>query len=122
MQPSVRSSVNSRSRSKSEFVFYNPKTGRPWNDIKRAFESARCEAGIDDVWFHDLRRTAATRMADAGVSLSVIQGILGHANIQTTMRYIHHVSGDQRRAVSTLDRGTQKNAAVKIWSKKRAAG
>src|SRR5262249_39565928 len=50
-----------RTKSKSDYLFPNPKTGRPLNDVKRAFESACREAGIEDLWFHDLRRTAATR-------------------------------------------------------------
>jgi hypothetical protein len=72
-------------------------------------------------------------MADNGVPLSVIQGILGHSDIKTTMRYIHTVSDDKRRAVSTLDKGSRavstldkgskKNGLVEIWSnKKRAVG
>ena len=112
-----------RRQSKSDFVFLNPQTSKPWADVKRAFEAACCESEIDRLWFHDLRRTAATRMADNGVPLSVIQGILGHSDIKTTMRYIHTVSDDKRRAVSTLEKGSKKNGLVKMWSnKKRAAG
>ena len=85
-------------------MFLNPETGLPWTDIKRAFGAACADAQIGGLWFHDLRRTAATRMADAGVPLSVIQGILGHSDIKTTMRYIDVVSGDKRLAVATLDR------------------
>jgi len=122
MNETVRATLlELRRRSKSEFVFLNSETSLPWIDIKRAFGAACADAQIGGLWFHDLRRTAATRMADAGVPLPVIQGILGHSDIKTTMRYIHVVSGDKRLAVATLDR-SRKNAAVKIWSKKRAAG
>jgi integrase len=37
---------------------------------------------------HDLRRTCARHLYDAGVQLTHIQKILGHASIETTMKYI----------------------------------
>jgi integrase len=45
-------------------------------------------AGLGEVRPHDLRRTCARAMRAAGASLEQIQYTLGHANIQTTMRYI----------------------------------
>ena len=36
---------------------------------------------------HSLRATFATRLCEAGVSTRVVQGLLGHSNPQTTMRY-----------------------------------
>ncbi|MEU6563331.1 tyrosine-type recombinase/integrase [Nocardia nova] len=38
---------------------------------------------------HDLRHTGLTWMADAGVSLHVLQKIAGHADSRTTERYLH---------------------------------
>ena len=37
--------------------------------IQRAFEAARLGAALEDFRFHDLRHTAATRMAEAGVDV-----------------------------------------------------
>ncbi len=38
--------------------------------------------------FHDLRHTAACTLAFAGVSLQVIQTILGHTSSKMTQRYV----------------------------------
>lgn len=46
-------------------------------------------AELPKIRFHDLRHTAATLLLRAGASLKSVQKILGHANIATTMKYIH---------------------------------
>lgn len=87
----------------SECVFVNPRTGKPLTDIKNAFKAALKEAGIEGLRFHDLRHTAGTRMADAGVPIAVIADILGHKDIRTTMRYVHATDEGKRRAVKSLE-------------------
>lgn len=41
---------------------------------------------------HILRHTACTRMAEAGVDLKVLQEIMGHKHIDTTMEIYNHVN------------------------------
>ena len=51
-----------------------------------------CEtAKIEGVRIHDLRHSFASMAADAGASLPMIGGLLGHADPQTTARYVHLV-------------------------------
>jgi len=57
--------------------------------LKRAFTTARTKAVIEDFRFHDLRHTAATRMAENGASIVAVKEILGHSDIKTTMKYFH---------------------------------
>ena len=87
----------------SEYVFVNPETNKPYNDIKKAWGSALKRAGIENFRFHDLRHTVATRLAESNVDLVVVKEILGHADIQTTMRYAHAVPKRKIEAISVLD-------------------
>jgi integrase len=64
--------------------------------IRRRFYKALTAAGLDDLreqgmTFHDLRHTFGTLCAGARIELPRIQSWMGHADIQTTMRYLHHV-------------------------------
>lgn len=86
----------------AEFVFGGP-NGRAILDIKHGFGSVLKRAGITDFRFHDLRHTAATRMAEAGVDIRTIAEFLGHATIQMTMRYAHATDDAKRRAASALE-------------------
>jgi integrase len=45
----------------------------------------------DAIVFHDLRHTFGTQCAAKGIDLRRIQAWMGHADIQTTMRYLHYV-------------------------------
>ena len=75
----------------NKYVFINPETGLPYVDIKKSFNKAKEEAGIKDFRFHDLRHTVATRLVEKGIDLLVVMDILGHTNIETTMRYAHPI-------------------------------
>lgn len=63
MNTTTRTMLHNLKR-KSEFVFPNPKTGGRLDNIKRSLHRAVREAEIKDFRFHDLRHTAATRMAE----------------------------------------------------------
>ena len=67
----------------------NPETLKPYNSIKRAWDTARMEAKLSGLRIHDLRHSAASFMANAGTDLFAIGRILGHADHQSTMRYSH---------------------------------
>jgi integrase len=73
---------------------------RPWlshlplsvnfEGLKTGFRRAREDAGLKHVTFHDLRRSCATLMIEAGVDLYVVSKLLGHSSVAVTQsRYAH---------------------------------
>ena len=75
------------------FVFPNPMTRQPFQNIFYAWNTARRLAGCPDVRIHDLRHTFASTLVNQGVTLYEVQKLLGHANIKTTERYAHLAQG-----------------------------
>jgi integrase len=65
----------------------------------------------DPIVFHDLRHSFGTQCAARGIDLRKIQAWMGHADIQTTMRYLHYVPAhdDAARltAAFTAETGTE---------------
>ena len=57
--------------------------------IQAEFASARTNARMPHVHFHDLRHTTASLLVQAGVSLYTVGEILGHSTPATTQRYAH---------------------------------
>lgn len=70
-----------------DYVFFNHFTGKPYNDLKKAFRSACKRAKINNFTFHDLRHTFASHLVMRGVYLSTVKAYLGHKTIRMTERY-----------------------------------
>jgi integrase len=119
MSAAVRQMLEQQPKT-SGHVFPSPKTGGQLIDIKRRFDLARTVAKISDFRFHDLRHTAATRLADAGVNVIVIAEILGHGDIRTTKRYSHAMDEAMREAVEKLaGMGAARQKRVKNGGKEK---
>lgn len=69
-----------------------------------ACRKAAQRAGISKpVHPHSLRHAFATHLLEAGVNLRTIQILLGHANLETTARYLHVADVAVRSTASPLD-------------------
>jgi integrase len=95
---------------KGNYVFYGetPRQAAAWG-LERAFRRAVREAGIENLRFHDLRHTFATRLVQAGVDLYKVQRLLGHKSPDMTQRYAHHSTESLREGVEILDQNIKKD-------------
>jgi integrase len=67
-----------------------------WADVKR-------RAGVaPGARFHSLRHSFGSFLGAAGVDAKTIQGLLGHADLETTSRYLHSSRAAQEAAVAAL--------------------
>lgn len=74
------------------YLFVSPATGKPVRAeaVRRAIHRARLAAGLKKVVTpHMLRHSFASHLVDAGTDIRVIQHLLGHASITTTVVYTH---------------------------------
>lgn len=72
--------------------------------VTRHFQELCRQAGVPVIRFHDLRHTAATLMAEAGVPEETRKWILGHTNVAMTRHYSHESERLMREAVEALGR------------------
>jgi integrase len=89
---------------KSEWLFPTATdSSRPVASVADAHEAAIRRSKIERPFrLYDLRHTALTRMAMAGVDLPTLRELAGHANIQMTMRYVHPTSEHKKAAMEKL--------------------
>jgi site-specific recombinase XerD len=81
-----------RARRPEDWLFPGRVSGRPvtcktgW----RVFQIAKAKAGVTKRGgLHSLRHAFATHLVEAGTDIVVIQRLLGHTSIRSTLRYLH---------------------------------
>ena len=90
----------------SDLVFINWRTGEPAKNSSYDTHLYKLcdEAGIKRFCMHALRHTYATRAIESGMPPKVLQKLLGHASIKTTMdRYVHVTNDSMESAVRQFE-------------------
>jgi integrase len=62
------------------------------NRVRAVYRKALEDACLRRLRFHDLRHTFGTRAVEKAESILELKEWMGHANVQTTMRYLHYKS------------------------------
>lgn len=86
----------------SEFVVEHG--GARVKSIRTAFNAAKARAGLEGVTIHDVRRSAARFMVEAGVPMDKVAQMLGHSNTAMTEKVYGRFSPDHLHdAADVLD-------------------
>jgi integrase len=93
---------------KSRYAFPSPAStdtaDKPIARVHKAHYGAVARAGIKPRFIlYDFRHTYASRAVMAGVDLPTLAALLGHTNIQMSMRYVHPAEEHKREAVGKLE-------------------
>ena len=83
-------------------VFASPVTGGRLNNVKKAWAGITEAAGIPDLRWHDLRHDFASQLVMLGVSLYVVQELLGNTKAKMTQLYARLAPSTLATAVSRL--------------------
>ena len=82
---------------RNAYVFTTKTGGRythAWDDAKTIGKAA----GVKDAHPHKFRATYATKLLQSGIDLKTVQKLLGHKNLESTMRYLARAESSTVRA------------------------
>jgi integrase len=86
-----------------EYVFLNPKTGKPYVYRKKFLTTLCKNAKVQRFTFHCIRHFTASLLDNKGVSLTDIQKLLGHERATTTDIYLQSLRGSTDEAIKNLE-------------------
>ena len=84
--------------------------------LRNLFRYRRKKTGIQKANPHRFRHTFGSRMAAENVSLPVLQRLMGHADLATTLHYIHlsttELAGEFQRAMTKIQEEYGKKTSI----------
>lgn len=99
LEPNLRAFIGTRTAG----LLFRGAKGRGWSvqSFNRAFRSHLKTCGLSGkgITPHTLRHTFATHLVRSGVSIVTVSKLLGHADIQSTMIYVHVDMGQMKEAI-----------------------
>ncbi len=90
------------------------------NEVAHQFRKYTNDLSLFEFNFHSLRHTYASWLVQNGVNLKIIQELLGHEDISSTMVYAHLASDSRFHAVRTIDRLWSETQKYEIGEKESA--
>lgn len=86
------------------FILTGTATPAEPRTLQRKLEGYASECHLQNIHFHTLRHTFATRCVEVGCDVKTLSEILGHANIAMTMnRYVHPSLEFKRQNIKKLE-------------------
>lgn len=98
-------------------LFTGPRGGRITTAVLRdatSWDEVVTALGLEYLRRHDLRHTALTWLADAGVPVHTLQKIAGHGSLSTTQRYLHPSRQSVQAAGELLSRHLSADAGAHL--------
>lgn len=91
---------------KKGFLFEGNTKGSAYStrSLQEVLQAAKKKAGIMKPGsIHSLRHSFATHLIERGTDVTMIQKLLGHNDLKTTLRYLHTSNKDLLKIISPLD-------------------
>lgn len=88
-------------------LVFPARNGQQRLSVRRAWHGVLAAAGITDFRWHDLRHHFASQLVMRGVDLNTVRDLLGHAQLDMTLRYAHLSPDHRAEAVGRLDDETE---------------
>jgi integrase/recombinase XerD len=91
---------------RSGYLFEGKDKGEPYavRTLQEVLQAAKKKAGVlKPGSVHSLRHSFATHLVERGTDVTMIQRLLGHSNIRTTLIYLHTSNRDLLKVISPLD-------------------
>ena len=91
---------------KKGYLFEGSIKGTPYStrSLQEVLQNAKKKAGImKPGGIHSLRHSFATHLIEKGTDVTMIQKLLGHNDLKTTMIYLHTSNKDLLKIMSPLD-------------------
>lgn len=87
------------------YVIAGAVPGHRVTDLQKPWRRIRQQAGLKDARIHDLRHTYASNAVMQGFDIVMVGKLLGHTQIQTTMRYAHLADDPVQQAAAKVSAG-----------------
>ena len=112
MTDRIKAMLSGMPKTGPDALIFPDRNGNRIKHVSKTFDEAVASIGlnkgIDDerlrCVFHTLRHTHASRLLESGADIFQVSKMIGHSNVQTTMRYAHIRSDRMRNAIKEMER------------------